>query len=185
MGKRVWNPAIQYFFGGFFMLKMTDTGLMAEHLMMHDGVMHRLMDMKAHVQNDKLRKTVSQQIEFLKEHSITMSNLLGSENSLTFSEESNHQDQHSSAFLQDKHIAIDGMFTANALAKENFSHSTVMKNEEVKEQHMKMAMDQMNMASEYESIIKENGWSIQPSASEKQSSEVVQEFKELTANQNN
>ncbi|WP_138122192.1 hypothetical protein [Pseudalkalibacillus caeni] len=160
-------------------MKMTDTGLMAEHLVIHDGVMHRLMDNKLHVQDEKLREIISKQIDILKDHAVTMSKMLGAEESINFDDKNTNTDKHASTVYRDRHIALDGMFTANALAKENYSHSTVMKNKGVKETHVRMAMDQLEIAKEYEKIIKENKWTVQPSSSSEERSQIVKNFKEL------
>lgn len=161
------------------MLKMTETGLMAEHLVMHDGVMHRLMDSKLHVQDEKLREIVTKQIEVLKEHAETMMDFLGYDGSLEFSETDKETETHASTVLRDRHVALDGMFTANSLSKANYTHSTVMKDEKVKETHVRMAMDQMEIAKEYEKIIKNNGWSVQPSANSDETSKIVNEIKTM------
>ncbi|WP_421385013.1 hypothetical protein ACOJQI_09660 [Bacillus salacetis] len=161
------------------MLKMTETGLMAEHLIMHDGVMHRLMDSKLHVQDEKLREIITKQIDTLKEHAETMMDFLGYEGSLEFSEVDKEKDSHASTVFRDRHAALDGMFTANSLSKANYVHSTVMKDEKVKQTHVRMAKDQMEIANQYEEIIKKNGWSAQPSASSDETSKIVEQIEKL------
>ncbi|WP_409250746.1 hypothetical protein V1502_11270 [Bacillus sp. SCS-153A] len=161
------------------MLKMSETGLMAEHLVMHDGVMHRLLESKLHVQDEKLKKVVSKQIDVLKEHAETMMDFLGYDGSLSFSEMDKETENYASKVLRDRHVALDGLFTANSLSKTNYTHSTVMKDKEVKETHVRMAMDQMEIAKQYEEIIKENGWSVQPSADSEETSEIVDQIKEM------
>lgn len=161
------------------MLTITETGLMAEHLIMHDGVMHRLMDSKLHVQDEKLREIITKQISILKEHAETMMDFLGYEGSLVFSEADKQTDSHASTVFRDRHAALDGLFTANSLAKTNYNHSTVMKDEKVKQRHVKMAMDQMEIATQYEKIIKENDWSVQPSASSDETSKIVKQIEKL------
>jgi hypothetical protein len=161
------------------MLKMTETGLMAEHLIMHDGIMHRLMDSKLHVQDEELREIITKQIDVLKEHAETMMDFLGYKGSLEFSETDKETDSHASTVFRDRHAALDGMFTANSLSKANYNHSTVMKDEKVKQTHVRMAMDQMEIAKQYEEIIKKNGWSAQPSASSDEMSKVVNQIKKL------
>ncbi|UOR12046.1 hypothetical protein [Halobacillus amylolyticus] len=154
------------------MLNTVDVGLMANHLDAHKGIIKRLELYLNHAKNQQFIHTLEQQIGILKNHVKVMNQLLDPNNTSPVTLPSipqstlNGGKQTSSVDigLVDRDMAFDAHFTANAMAKDNFVSSNDMKNQQVKQLHSGMAMQQSHIGNQYEMLAQQLGWLNPPQA---------------------
>ncbi len=154
------------------MIKTIDVGLMANHLDAHKGVIKRLELYMRMTKNQQLVHTLNQQIGAMKNHVKVMNQLLDPTNTNPVTlppipqNVMNHGIQ--SPFIDtgmvDRDITFDALFTANAIANDNFISSSNMKNQQVKQLHAEMAKQQSHIANQYEMLAEQLGWLSHPDA---------------------
>lgn len=70
-------------------------------------------------------------------------------------------------------MALDAHFTANAMANDNFVSSSNMKSPQAKRLHTEMAMQESNIANQYEMLAEQLGWVNPPVATNVEQTQVI------------
>ncbi|RSL28899.1 hypothetical protein D7Z54_34080 [Salibacterium salarium] len=152
------------------MLKTIDVGLMTNHLSAHTGVLKRLELYTRITKSPQLLSVLGQQIGAMKNHVEVMNTLLDPDQSnqiiLAPVPQSNLQPNQQPLQLDmaDYDMTLDAHFTAMAMANDNFVSSSNMKNPQVKKLHSDMAMQQSQIAKQYETFAEQMGWMTHPNA---------------------
>ncbi|WP_078544485.1 hypothetical protein [Litchfieldia alkalitelluris] len=153
------------------MLKTVDVGLMANHIPAHKGVISRLEVYSRHVNNQQLMVIFQKQIMMMKNHVQAMNQLLNPnqnnqvmlppipQNIPLYTDQTK-----GSIGIEDREMALDSHFTANAMANENFMSATNMKNTHVKRAHVEMGLQQLDIAGQLEILAQQQGWLTHPNA---------------------
>lgn len=156
--------------GEILMLKTVDVGLMANHLSVHNAIIKKLELYTSSTQNQQLIILIEQQIGLMKNHVSVMNNLLIPNQNTQVSlppipqMTSHSHANYSSIGLEDKAIAIDAYFTAIAMANGNFTSALNMKDPQVKNIHIEMALQQTQIADQISMLAEQNGWMSHPNA---------------------
>ncbi|WP_019416197.1 hypothetical protein [Paenisporosarcina sp. TG20] len=154
------------------MLKVIDVGLMANHLSAHKGAIKRFELYSNLTKNPNLLTILGQQIGMMQNHVQVMNMLLDPNhtNQVTLQpvpQVTSQLNQNSVAIdieIEDRDMAFDSHFTATSMANDNFISSTNMKNPQVKRIHSEMALQQSQIAKQYEMFAEQMGWMDHPIA---------------------
>ncbi|WP_277678572.1 hypothetical protein [Gracilibacillus dipsosauri] len=151
-------------------LPAIDLGLMSEHLLAHDGVIHKLVYYQNLVTSTELQNILKLQEEVMRTHVWIM---------LAFINPSYHYDievPQLSTFEQkynfqragndenNKWVALESHSTAKNMSIENYQSAMLMKNMNVKNAHIEMALQQNQIKEKYANYIKKMGWDFVPKA---------------------
>jgi hypothetical protein len=139
-------------------LPAVDLGIMAEHLSTHEGVINRLKMYIKTVQNHMLKKILELHLIVLRNHVKTMLALiepnrthevhLPEMNSLDWDVGIGKLEEY------EKDIALDTRSTAKLMGSDNFNSALMMKDSNVKNIHLKMSYQDVNMQMMYDHLIK-------------------------------
>jgi hypothetical protein len=75
--------------------------------------------------------------------------------------------------ITDEDMLLDAHFTATAMANDNFISATNMKNPQVKQIHVEMALQQSTIAKQYHMLGEQLGWMSHPDATSTEQSEAM------------
>lgn len=155
------------------MLKTVDVGLMANHLSAHEGIIARLTLYSRATQNGHLSQLLQQQIGMMENHVRVMNQLLKQHNvslpPIPNAEQHTQNRlgmQNVNLAMDDRLLAFDAHFTAMAMANENFTSASSMKDPHVKQIHIEMALQQQQFAQQYEMMMDHYGWVTPPQATD-------------------
>ncbi|MBB6453132.1 spore coat protein CotF [Salirhabdus euzebyi] len=166
-------------------LPAIDVGLMNEHLTTHQGVIHKLKHYYSEVKDPYLKQIIYAQAVIMRDHVKVMLALLDPNNNQwkqvvplkqVFSRlqlELITPHQHN----EDKKIVLENHSTAKFLATDNFLAALMMKNDNVKQVHYDMAMQQANFEKMYSDYINKMGWSVTATANEEEQVKLINHFK--------
>lgn len=152
------------------MLKTVDVGLMANHLSVHNAIIKKLELYASGTQNQQLIMLLEQQAGLMKNHTSVMNNLLNTNQMSQVSlppipqVTSHSHANYSPIGLEDPDIATDALVTAMAMANDNFTSGLIMKDPQVKQTHIEMALQQSHIADQIGTLAKQNGWMSHPNA---------------------
>lgn len=172
------------------MLKVIDVGLMANHLSAHQGAIKRFELYSKLTKNPNLLSILGQQIGMMQNHVQVMNMLLDPNhtNQVTLQPvpQVTPQQNQNSLFIDieigDRDMAFDSHFTATSMANDNFISSTNMKNLQVKRIHSEMALQQSQIAKQYEMFTEQMGWMDHPVATNIQQQEAMSPLQNQTFN---
>jgi hypothetical protein len=137
-------------------LPAIDLGLMAEHLAAHEGVIFKLKIYHQNVQNTALKSTLRVHIDILKSHVAAMLLLI---DPTTVQKVQIPDIQHSiqepigNLLPWEKDIALESRTTAKLMGTDNFNSAALMKNDNVKSIHTKMANQDIQLQKMYNKIV--------------------------------
>jgi hypothetical protein len=163
------------------MLKTIDVGLMSNHLLAHKGIIKRLEFYANSAKDQQLILFLDQQIGTMRNHVKVMNQLLDPNNTNPVTLPPipqglvNNGKQISTVDigLEDHDMALDAHFTATAIANDNFISSSNMKNQQVKRIHTEMALQQSQIANQYEMLAQQLGWLKHPNATTLEQTEAM------------
>ncbi|RKL67408.1 hypothetical protein CR203_08575 [Salipaludibacillus neizhouensis] len=168
-------------------LPVIDIGLMNEHLATHEGLLGKL-DVYLEATLDKfLMKLITVQREMLKVHIQVMLELLlpQKEEWVNLPNENLEEELDLSTATDStgneltKRISLELQATANSMARTNFNSALMMKNENVKQVHFEMAIQQATYLNYVNYFVEENEWSISVKGTEDQQNKIIEHFKHL------
>ncbi|WP_019153638.1 hypothetical protein [Robertmurraya massiliosenegalensis] len=154
------------------MLKTIDVGLMANHLPAHKGVIHRLEIYENNTKDLQLNVILKKQIIIMENHVKVMNQLLNQTPNIVLPPipqdvpMNNNHTMKPDTMFEDSSVALDVHFTATAMAKENFLSASNMKDPQAKKLHVEMALQQLEIAKQYEMLAQQLGWLTHPNASD-------------------
>lgn len=151
-------------------LPAVDIGLMAEHLSTHEGMINKLKIYRMNVKNVDLKDTIDLQIKVMRAHVEVMLSLINPQNDdyvevpdLRISNLNNYQtaiDEH--VGYNDKWIALEAKASAKMMSGENYTSALMMKDDNVRNAHVEMALQQLEIQKKYSEFIKRMGWEFTP-----------------------
>ncbi|MGJ9383864.1 hypothetical protein [Salipaludibacillus sp. CF4.18] len=78
-----------------------------------------------------------------------------------------------------KRISLELQATANSMASTNFNSALMMKNENVKQVHFEMAIQQATYLNYVNYFVEEKKWSISVKGTQDQQNKIIEHFKHL------
>lgn len=167
-----------------------DLGLMADHLSAHEGVINRLGLLRTKVSDDRLEALIALQINMMLAHVYVMLDLINPYHKQyvevpSLNQVSNHPYSHQQnhmrydSELQDRWIALDVRSTAKNMADQNYASALMMHNQNVRNAHVEMALQQLQLMEQYGGFIEGKGWSFTPQSSVKEQLETLQHFQHM------
>lgn len=166
-------------------LPAIDLGLMAEHLTAHQGAIQKLHVYEHNVSNPKLKEIIRLQKNIMKTHVKVMLALINPNTDYyvevpdieTIKQTSNQAQTNASGnSSNDKWITLEAHNAAKNMANQNYVSALLMKNQNARNAHVKMAQQQLKMQEKYEKIIKQNGWIYTPQATAEEQKKTYQKF---------
>ncbi|WP_010650480.1 hypothetical protein [Oceanobacillus massiliensis] len=151
-------------------LPAIDLGLMAEHLTAHEGVINKLSYYQSLVSNTELRNILKLQENVMHSHVWVMLAFINPNyhNNVEVPPLSVYREEHiferPEKGENNKWIALEAHSTAKNMSVENYNSAMMMQNENVKNAHIKMALQQNRIGEKYTHFIKMMGWSYAPKA---------------------
>ncbi|MGQ3381114.1 hypothetical protein ACT6P6_24010 [Priestia endophytica] len=167
-------------------LKAIDLGLMAEHLTTHKGVLKKLMYYYHAGQNAMLKQIIYKQFLIMCNHVQVMILLIDLKYNDTVSVSALKQIEsielpHRTVTFQmgDKNILVEARHTAQSMALDNFSSALKMKTFNVKQIHIEMALQQIQLQEQYSELGKTLGIDYSPDTSLEIQIKTLEHFKKL------
>ncbi|HAQ08482.1 MAG TPA: hypothetical protein DCR24_13545 [Bacillus bacterium] len=163
-------------------LPAIDLGLMAAHLAAHEGVINKLKIYERMVNNRTLKKMFQLHISFLRDHVVTMLNLIDPvKGQVKLPEMGELEMDEATASLteQEKDIALEAKETAKHMAEENFTSALMMKNMNVKHIHIQMAYQDVRMQALYNMLIEHSEGEFTPMASEEMQAMTLKKYQHV------
>ncbi|QOR67179.1 hypothetical protein IM538_03250 [Cytobacillus suaedae] len=158
------------------MNKTVDVGLMANHLSAHQGVINRIQLYANNSTNQRLSNILHTQKVMMEHHVQVMNQLLNpsmNTGQVTLPPIPNNGTMNKSLGtnpnnigLSDKDMLVDAHFTAQAMATDNFMSAMNMKDLNVKNIHVEMALQQSQIAKQHEMLGHELGIMNHPNATQ-------------------
>ncbi|SEM14790.1 hypothetical protein SAMN05192533_101206 [Mesobacillus persicus] len=153
-------------------LKSIDLSLMAEHLMIHKGVLARLESAFCSVHSNELKQIIYEQIVIMRNHVKVMLLLMDpNQNELVTVAALNELDpvsikcQDQNAHPKEKNVAIELKNTAKTMANDNFNSALRMKAQNVRDIHINMALQQASLQRRYHHFLEQNMKEVSPESS--------------------
>ncbi|WP_407269922.1 hypothetical protein [Radiobacillus sp. PE A8.2] len=171
-------------------LPSIDVGLMTEHLATHKGVIHKLRNYYNQVNDPYLKILIYAQIIIMEDHVKVMLTLLDPSHNQwvqvipleqVFQQLNVNQIQPVKEG-SDKAITLEVHSTSKLLANDNFTSASMMKNDNVKQVHYDMAMQQANFEKLYSDYIKNRNWSVTTRAGKDEQLKVISHFQDMFEN---
>ncbi|MFC3041562.1 hypothetical protein ACFOGI_15050 [Virgibacillus xinjiangensis] len=167
------------------MLPSVDLGLMAEHLKAHEGVISKLQFYQSQVDDNKLKKILELQENMMLAHVKVMLGLIHPYEQnyievppLVFS---NHH--HDPVFnipnSHQKWIALEAKNTAKSMSNRNYVSALMMNNQNARNAHVEMALQQLAIQERLEAFINRMGWGFFPKATREEQIQTYQQFHHL------
>ncbi|MEN2768910.1 hypothetical protein [Ornithinibacillus xuwenensis] len=167
-------------------LPAIDLGLMAEHLAAHQGAIQKFRVYEHNVSDPKLREIIHLQKNVMLEHVKVMLAFINPNTTNKIevpSIESVKQQQEAlqmkvspESSYNNKWITLEAHSTAKNMSNLNYVSALMMKNQQVRNAHLEMALQQLKFQEEYERIINVNGWSYIPKATKEEQLKTYQQF---------
>lgn len=167
-------------------LPSVDLGLMAEHLTAHEGVINKLNVYHEKVTNTDLKEIIALQANMMRVHVGVMLALINPYqkdyvevpplNTYISSFFPRRVSEHKVNF-DNKWIALEAHTTAKCMSNENYFSALMMKDSNVRNAHVEMALQQLAVLAKYADFIKSMGWSFVPNASIEEQVNTYQHYK--------
>lgn len=169
-------------------LPATDLGIMAEHLSTHKGEINKLEKYYSVASDADLKEILALQINVMQTHVKVMLMLInpyqnGYVEVPPLEAYPGNQLPRGTwgkdPLLNNKTIALEARATAKCMANENFVSALMMKNTNVRNAHIEMALQQANLQERYGHFIKKMGWAFVPHVSVEDQLNTYQHFQHL------
>ncbi|WP_456271134.1 hypothetical protein [Bacillus sp. AK031] len=150
-------------------LPAVDLGLMSEHLAAHEGVINKLKIYHQMVHNEDLKKILRIHINTLRHHVAAMLMLINPNRmekvQLADLPKTTLNEPVESLAEWEKDIALESRSTAKLMGTNNYNSAAMMKDENVKSIHVKMAEQDIEFQMMYNRLIKAYDGDFVPMAS--------------------
>lgn len=171
-------------------LPSVDLGLMAEHLSTHEGMINKLKVYHINTTNPDLKSIIALQINVMMSHVRVMLSLINPDNNeyvevpdLDMYDVSNRRVEGTGVNkYNDKWIALEAHAGAKLMSNENYTSALLMKNRNVRNAHVEMALQQLEIQKRYSDFINRMGWSFVPHADTQEQVKTYQHFQHLLNN---
>ncbi|MFD1849395.1 spore coat protein [Oceanobacillus bengalensis] len=171
-------------------LPSVDLGLMAEHLSTHEGMINKLKVYHINTTNPDLKSIIALQINVMMSHVRVMLFLINPDNNeyvevpdLNMYDVSNKRaDGTGVNKYNDKWIALEAHAGAKLMSNANYTSALLMKNRNVRNAHVEMALQQLEIQKRYSDFINRMGWSFVPHADTQEQVKTYQHFQHLLNN---
>lgn len=167
-------------------LPATDLGIMAEHLTAHEGVINKLEVYQANVTNSVLKEIIVLQKNMMRAHVGVMLALINPNESgyievpdLTNYSRANYHQGEQSPNGNNKWIALETHTTAKCMSNENYVSALMMKDQNVRNAHVEMALQQLTIQEKLAAFIEKMGWSFVPHVSVQDQVNTYQHFQHM------
>lgn len=167
-------------------LPAVDLGLMAEHLASHQGAISKLRVYEHNVSLAELSKTLQLQRKIMEAHVNVMLQLINPNNTSyvevpsleSVKKQVTNTKQIQANDSNNKWITLEALSSAKSMSNRNFVSALMMQNKNVRDAHVKMAMQQLELMEKYERIAKEHSWTFTPMATYKEQTETYHAFQQ-------
>ncbi|ASN04807.1 hypothetical protein [Virgibacillus necropolis] len=155
-------------------LPAVDLGIMAEHLSAHKGVINKLEVYQANVTNTVLKDIIILQTNMMRAHVRIMLAFINPDDSgyievpdlNDYLRTNNHKGmKEQGSNVNNQWIALEAHTTAKCMSNENYFSALMMKDQNVRNAHVEMALQQLAVQEKYAAFIQEKGWTFVPHVS--------------------
>ncbi|WP_099157157.1 hypothetical protein [Virgibacillus ndiopensis] len=155
-------------------LPAVDLGIMAEHLSSHEGVINKLKVYYEKVTTIELKEIIALQVNMMRVHVRVMLALIDPRNDdyvevpdLNVYRGKNYTNWEGKPRIDydDKWITLEAHTTAKCMSNENYVSALMMKDSNVRNAHVRMALQQLEVQQMYSKFINKMGWSFVPHVS--------------------
>lgn len=169
-------------------LPAVDLGLMADHLIAHEGVINKLELYQTKVTNATLKEIIVSHTSVMRDHVRVMLALinpyLNEHLELTpineyFRNFYMRIEKEENNNFQDKWISLDGHTTAKNMSNNNYVSALMMQDPYVRNMHVNMAIQQYEMLEIYSQFITRMGWTYTPHASIQEQFNTFQHYEHI------
>src|SRR5699024_3980134 len=171
-------------------LPSVDLGIMAEHLSTHEGMINKLKVYNINTTNPDLKSIIALQINVMMLNVRVMISLINSDNNeyvdVSYLNIYDVSIQRSYGTVvnkyNDKCIALEAHAGAKLMSNENYTSALLMKDRNVRNAHVEMALQQLEIQKRYSDFINRMGWSFVPHADAQERVKTYQHFQHLLNN---
>lgn len=169
-------------------LPAVDLGIMAEHLSAHEGIINKLNVYHEKATNIELKEIIAFQGNMMRVHVKVMLALinphindyvevpdLGAYSVNGYYQRVNKQ----WANYDNKWIALEAHATAKLMSNENYMSAIMMKDKNVRNAHVEMALQQLEAQKRYAEFINRMGWAFVPHVSVQDQVNTYQHFQHM------
>jgi hypothetical protein len=167
-------------------LKAIDLALMSEHLTVHKGILHKLQTYYCYVKDPNLKQIIYEQFIIMRNHVQVMLALMDPKlnEQITIAALNQIQPvdipcQQVSIPMGEQEITLELQHTAKTMASDNFSSALRMKAGNIRDIHVQMALQQVQIKEKYSDIINKMGWGYVPESSMEEQLKTLEKFKEF------
>ncbi|MRG86864.1 spore coat protein [Salinibacillus xinjiangensis] len=164
-------------------LPATDLGIMAEHLTTHEGMINKFKLYYTKARNMELRNLLSTHIQVLRNHVRVMLMLIDPAQKEPVQLHRFDDIQLSLGYhqfsKQEKDIILEAKASAKLMASNNFMSALMMKDPNVKQVHIEMAIQEVQLQALYDQIIEHMNWIFTPKVTEQMQLTTLQEYYHL------
>jgi hypothetical protein len=171
-------------------LKSIDLSLMVEHLKTHKGILARLESAFCTVQSHILKQIIYEQLVIMENHVKVMLLLIDPNHNekitvaaLNKVDPATIQCSEANLANNDKNIALELQNTSKTMAHGNFSSALRMKEKNVRDIHIHMALQQVSLQQRYTHYIKQNMKEVAPESSRQEQLNTLQLLKQMFPSQ--
>ncbi|AQQ54613.1 hypothetical protein [Planococcus lenghuensis] len=170
------------------LLPAADLGLISSHLSSHDGIIRKTKMQLKKVENPVLKQLFDAQLEALRNHVAVMLEMIDpdkedfaevpSVDKLSGDSKAKKKDAETGRKLE-IHLALEAKATAQQMAVDNMFSAMKMKEPKVKQAHLDMAHQQVELAKGITAFLKENNAEVTPVSSAEEQKKVLDHFKHM------
>lgn len=170
------------------LLPATDAGLLTSHLESHDGLIKNVKMHLKEVKNPVLHQILSLKLKTMRSHVTIMMEMIDPEKN-DFSavppleELENDLKKEKKEFKTENemeiHMALETKTSTESMAMDNFISALKMQNPQVKNAHVEMALQQMQILKSITKFLEENDAKITPFSSVEDQQKVLEHFKHM------
>ncbi|GAM11956.1 hypothetical protein [Mesobacillus selenatarsenatis] len=168
------------------LLPASDLGLITSHLPAHDGMIMKVKLFAKEAKDEKLLELLNRKVGIMRCHVRIMMDMLDSDKSEfeklpDFDELPQSQLETTTRGTQkmDKHIAMEIKASTEAMAKDNFVSALKMKDPKVKQIHIEMALQQVQLLKMVTEYLQENEADVTPLGTAEEQKKVVNHFSHM------
>lgn len=168
------------------LLPASDLGLIATHLPAHDGMIMKVKLLAKETKDEKLLELLNKKVGILRSHVRIMMDMIDPDKSefkklpdLNELPQGQLETASRGSQQMDKHIAMEIKASTEAMAKDNFVSALKMKDLQVKQTHIEMALQQVTMLKMVTELLKENGADVTPLVAPDEQKKVANHFSHM------
>lgn len=170
------------------LLPAADIGIITSHLASHDGMIFKFKTHLKQVKNEQLSKILIKQLGVLRSHTRIMLEMMNPDKS-EFpdlptlknlpKEEAIQGIENESNPMTEKHIALEAKASGESMAQNNFVSALKMKDPKVKQIHIEMALQQVQLVEEITQFLKELNAELVPLGTAEEQNKVIKHFQHV------